>query len=84
MCPCVPCCQLVAVKYLAVYDTGARHQLAQELKSLYANLGSLGGSTQGLSQGPTRGIADAAVAGAREAQWLKRDLGSACWACCAS
>ncbi len=45
--PAPVCPQLVAIKYLAVYETGARHQLAQELRSLYANISRLPGSTPG-------------------------------------
>jgi hypothetical protein len=39
--------QLVAIKYLAVFETEARHTLARELKLLYKNLATLPSSTPG-------------------------------------
>jgi hypothetical protein len=44
VCACV-CVQLVAVKYLRVFHDDSRHQMAQELKLLYTNMGTLTGAS---------------------------------------
>ncbi len=45
----VPTMKLVAVKMVRLYDKNKRHQMVRELKSLYANIVSIGSSGELLS-----------------------------------
>lgn len=46
----VPTLKLVAVKMVRLYDKNKRHQMVRELKSLYANIVSIGSSGKPISR----------------------------------